>query len=65
MVVGLLTGAASSSIRIKYVLLSYQKFMTQPNLINLHPNEYSKELHYYPIAINLYTCVISCNTLND
>ena len=39
--------------------------MTQPNLINLHPNEYSQECHYYPLAVKLHRCVGSCNTLND
>ena len=39
--------------------------MTQPNLINLHPNEYSQELHYYPFAVKFDRCVGSCNTLND
>ena len=38
--------------------------MTQPTLIILHPNEYSKELRYYPFAINLDRCVESFNTLN-
>ena len=39
--------------------------MTQPTLINLHPNEYSQEFHYYPYAVKLDRCVGSCNTLND
>ena len=39
--------------------------MTQPTLINLHPNEYSQKFHYYPFAVNLDRCVGSCNTLND
>ena len=38
--------------------------MTQPTLINLHPNEYSQEFHYYPFAVKLDRCVGSCNTLN-
>ena len=37
----------------------------QPTLINLHPNEYSQQLHYYPFAVKLNKCVGSCNTLND
>ena len=65
MVVRLLTGAVSSSIHIKSVLLSNQKFMTQHNLINLHPNEYSPELHYYLFATNLCRCVTRYITLND
>ena len=39
--------------------------MTQPALINLHPNEYSQELHYYPVVVKLDRCVESCNVLND
>ena len=39
--------------------------MTQPTLINLHPNEYSQKFHYYPFAVNLDRCVGSFNTLND
>ena len=39
--------------------------MIQPTLINLHPNEYSQELHYYPFSVKLDRCVGSCNTLND
>ena len=39
--------------------------MIQPTLINLHPNEYSQESHYYPFVVKLDKCVGSCNTLND
>ena len=39
--------------------------MTQPSLVNLLPNEYSQELHYYPFAVKLQRCVGSCITLND
>ena len=39
--------------------------MIQPNLINLHPNEYGQGLRYYPFAVNLDTCMGSCNTLNE
>ena len=42
-----------------------QKCMTQPTLINLHANEYSQELHYYPFAVNLDRFVGSSNTLNE
>ena len=42
-----------------------QKFEIQHTLINLHFNEYSQELHYYPLAVKLYKYVRSCNTLND
>ena len=49
----------------KCVLLSNQKCMTQPTLINLHPNKHSQEFHFYPFAVKLDRCVGSCNTLND
>ena len=39
--------------------------MTQPNFINLHPNEYIEGLRYYQFAVNLDRCMGSCNTLND
>ena len=38
--------------------------MTQPIPINLHPNEYSEGLHYYPFAISLDRWVGSCNSFN-
>ena len=49
----------------KCVLLSNQKSEIQPTFINLHPNEYSQEFHYYPFTIKLNKWVGSCNTLND
>ena len=36
----------------------------QPNLIKLHPNEYSKEFHYYSFSVKSDRCTGSCNTLN-
>ena len=36
----------------------------QPTLINLHPNEYSQELHYYPFAVKLDRCAGCCSILN-
>ena len=63
--IGLLTDIISASNHTKRVSLSNQKCMTQPTLINLHPNENSQEFHYYPFAFKLDRCVGSCNTLND
>ena len=63
--IGLLTGLANGSNHKKCVSLNNQKCTTQPTLINLHPNEYSQEFHYYPFAVNLDRCVGSRNTLND
>ena len=45
--IGLLTGIVSAWNQTKCVSLSNQKFMTQPTLINLNPNEYSQELLYF------------------
>ena len=39
--------------------------MTQPTLINLHPNEYNQELPYYSFAVNSDRCAGSCNNLDD
>ena len=63
--IGLLVSVVSASSHIKCVSLSNQKSMTQPAIINLHPNEYTQGLQHYPIAINLDRCVGSCNTLID
>ena len=38
MFIGLLTGIVSASNHTKCLLLSNQKCMIQPTLINLHPN---------------------------
>ena len=65
MFIELLTSIVSASNHTKCVWLSNQKCMIQPILINLHCNEYSQELHYYPFAVKLDRCVGSCNTLND
>ena len=60
-----LTSVVSVCNHTKCVSLSNQKCMAQPTLINLHPNEYGQELHYYPFAGNLDWCSGSCNTLDD
>ena len=48
----LLTSIVSVSYHTKYMSLGNQKCMIQPTLINLHPNEFSQELNYYPFAVN-------------
>ena len=63
--IGLITGLVNGSNHTKCVSLSNQKYMTQPTLINLHPNKYSQEFYYYPFAVKLDICVGSCNTLKD
>ena len=62
---GLLTSIVNRSIDTKCVSLRNRKCMIQPSLINLYPNEYSQELHYYPYAVKVDRCVRSFNTFND
>ena len=47
------------------MLLSNQKCIIQPTVINPNHNEYSQEFHYYATAVKLDRCVGNCNTLND
>ena len=61
----LLTDLVNGYNRTKWELLTNQKCMIQPTVINLHPNEYSHEFHYYPFAVKYNRCVRSSNTLND
>ena len=61
--IGLLTGLVNGSNHTKCVWSSNQKCMIQPTLINLHPNEYSQEFHYYPFSVKLDKWTGSCNTI--
>ena len=61
----LLINVVNTSNHTKCVSLSSQKCQIQPMFINLYPNEYSQEFHYYPFTVKLDTCVASCSTLND
>ena len=65
MFIGLIIGLIYAFNHTKCVYLSNQKWEIQPTLINLHPNEYSRELHYYPFTVKLDRWAGSCNTLND
>ena len=60
MFIVLLNRIVNASNHPKYVSFCNQKFK-----IDIYPNEYSKDLHYYPFVVNLYKCVGSCNILND
>ena len=60
-----LSSIVNASNQTKCVLLSNQKCKIQPTLIDIHPNEYSQEFHYYLFAVKLDRCVGGCNTLND
>ena len=61
----LLSSTVNGSNHTKHMFVSNQKYMVEPTLINLHPNEYSQEFHYYSFAVKLDRSVGSCNTLND
>ena len=65
MFIVLLSNIVKGSIHTKCMSLSNQKCTTQPALINLHPNEYSQQFHYYPFVVKLDRCFGICNTLND
>ena len=65
MFIVLLSSLVNASNHTKCVSLNNQKWKIQPTLINLHPNEYSQEFHYYPISVKLDRCSGNCNNLND
>ena len=52
-IVLLTCSVVNASNYTKCMSLSNQKCMIQPTLINLHPNEYSQEFHYYPFGNEL------------
>ena len=54
----------STSNHTKCVSLDNQRYMTQHTLINLYPKEYSPELHYYLLVVNLDRYAGSCNTID-
>ena len=62
MFTGLLAGIFYTSNHTKYISLNNKQCTTQPTLVNLHPNEYSQGLSYYPFAVDLDKCLGSCNT---
>ena len=64
-IIVLLSNIVDGSNHTKCISIRNQKCMVQLNLINLHPNEYSEEFHYYPSAVKLDRCVKICNSLND
>ena len=65
MFIRLSTRIVSTSNQTKCTLLSNQKCITQTTLINLHPNECSKELNYYTFTVKLDRRAESFNTLID
>ena len=65
MFIVLLSSIVNTSNHTKCVSLSNQKCEIQPTLINLHPNEYCQEFHYYQFLVKLDRCFGSCNTVID
>ena len=65
MFIVLLSSIVNASNYTKCVSWSNQKCTIQLTFINLHPNEYSQELHYYQFSVKLDRCAGRCNTLND
>ena len=63
--IGLFIDLVNGTNHTNGVSLSNQKCMTQPDLVNLHLNEYRQEFHGHTFAVKLDKCVGSCNTLND
>ena len=63
MFMGLLISIVNASNHTNCMSLSNHKCMIDPTLVNLHPNEYSKEFHCYPFAVKLDRCVGSCKLL--
>ena len=51
MLIVLLASIVNGSTHTKCVSFINQKCEIQPALINLHPNEYNQELHYYSFAV--------------
>ena len=47
----LLAGIVNASTQTKCVSLSNKKCKIEPTLVNLRPNEYNQQLHYYPFAV--------------
>ena len=63
--IGLLICIVNASNHTNCSSLSNEKCMIQPTLINLDPNEYNQEFHYYPFVVKLDRCVGSCSSLNN
>ena len=51
------TSIVNASNHTKCISINNKKCEIQCTLTNLHPNEYSQELHYYPFAVRLDKCV--------
>ena len=58
----LLASIFNASKHTKCVSLNNQKSKTQPIITDLHPNEHSQELLFYPFTVKLSKCIESCYT---
>ena len=56
-IIVVLFGIVNDSNHTKYISLKNRKYVTWGTVINLHPNEYSQEFHYYPFAVKLDRCL--------
>ena len=65
MFIRLFTELVHGSNHTSCISISNQNFRIQPTHINLHPNEYSQELHYYPFAVKLDRCAGSWRNKNS
>ena len=54
--IGLLTGLVIGPNHATWVSLRNRKRMAQSAFVNLHPNEYSQEVHYYSFVVNVDIC---------
>ena len=45
-------------IRNMFFVLISDMVAYQPTLINLHPNEYNQNFHFYPFVIKLDRCFV-------
>ena len=61
----MLTTVVNASNHTKCVSIKNQQYMTQPTLINLHPNEHNQSLGCYKFVVSLDRCLGICNKLND
>ena len=57
LIIVVLFGIVNDSNHAKYIFLNNPKYGTRATLINLHPNEYSQEFHYYPFAVKIDRCL--------
>ena len=65
MFVGLLIIIVHTSDHTKCTSLRNQKCMIQLTSINLDPNKWSQESHYYLFVVKLDGCTGSCNNLSN